>query len=273
VQSVKVSVLIAHSKDRTSELLEGIINQLKDNPEIEILHSSEGNKSECRNMLALQAKGEILLFFDDDIQLLHSTVEELLHPFSMAEFGKVGIVGGCNIAFPDADEKEKMASRILSNSLATFRSSSRYAAKGNMRLSDETEILSCNMAVLRKAFMEAGGFPVDIIPCEENVLINRIQKLGYSIVYNPFAVVYHRQPQLFRSYAKKLFDYGKGRGIMTVRGEGALKIFRSEIKQQLMLIAGYIVHIAAYSSGLCYGIVKTCFEKEKHKKQGEGEFP
>ena len=261
-QKIKVSVIIAHSKARSNDLLNGIIGEFEGNPEVEVLHSSDGNKSECRNMLALQARGEILLFFDDDIKLLHNTVDELLLPFTMNEFINVGIVGGCNIAFPDANEREKMAGKILSNGLATFRSSSRYASKGSIRLSDETEILSCNMAVLKKAFMEAGGFPLDIIPCEENVLINRIQSLGYSVIYNPLAVVYHRQPKLFKDYAKKLFDYGKGRGLMTVKGEGSLKIFRTEIKQQFILIAGYFVHIAAYCSGLIYGLLKARFEKK-----------
>lgn len=251
-----VSIIIPHSPDRDNIY----INEIKDwasvKPWVEVLVSSEGTKSTCRNELAKVAKGMYLVFLDDDVQPRYDTIYELLMPFSMYRFKNVGVVGGSNQAFPDAERMEKLAAKILANPLATFRSSSRYTPKGDIRLSDEAEVLSCNMAVLKKAFDESGGFPEDIIPCEENVLVNRIQALGYSVVYNPFAMVYHRQPKLYHDYAHKLFDYGRGRGIMMRKNEGDPVFFPKFTRDTPHLILGYIVHVISYVSGVIWGYIR-----------------
>lgn len=171
-------------------------------------------------------------------------------------FENVGVVGGTNLTFPDCERMERLSGQLLANSLVTFRSSSRYCAKGDIRESDEAELLSCIMAVSKQAFIEVGGFPLDVIPCEENVLINNIQRLGYKIIYNPFAVVYHRRPKLFREYARTLFDYGKGRGIMIRKNHNIPKTLWKPGKDTFFLFVGALIHYASYISGLVYGVLK-----------------
>jgi GT2 family glycosyltransferase len=217
----------------------------------EILVSSEGSKSFCRNELAKKAKGEILVFFDDDVEIRENTISELLMPFDT--FKNVGVVGGVNVTFPDASSSEKLSGRLLSLPFVTFKSSSRYTPKGTPRETDESEIQSCVMAVSKEAFVKAGGFPLDIIPAEENALVNSIQKLGYKVIYNPFAIVYHRRPKLYREYARTMFNYAYGRGLLIRKHKGSLKMFHKPSKDWLKLTLGVIVHYVSYISGLIWG--------------------
>ena len=261
-----VSIIVAYSPSREN-LLQRFLESLESVPSkgeitIELLTSSEGSRSECLNNLAKKATGDVLLFFDDDVELRHNTIDELLKPFYSGEFKNVGIVGGVNIRLKNATKSEIRADALLSSSLTMFKSRARYTPIGDTRLTDESEILTCNMAILRKAFEEVGGFPLDIVPCEENVLTNRIVARGYSIVYTPFAVVYHRRPKLFKEYARTVFNYGKGRGIMMRYREGNPKLFYKPSWDWLAIAAGVIVHYVSYASGVIYGY----FRKPKKAK-------
>ena len=263
-----VSVIIAHQHGRSEVLLEGlkkqISEQMKDlgfNPQI--LIESEGSKSSSRNKAAEKAHGEILVFFDDDVKLRRGVFLELLDPFSDPG---VGIVGGVNVAFPDAPFREQISAVLMSSPLLWFKSSARYTPRGTIREADESEIIGCCMAIRKKAFDQAGGFPLDVIPCEENVLINRIQALGWKVMYVPFAIVYHRRAPFPFGYARKLFGYGMGRGIMLRQkfGEKPRMIWKPSWRW-LLYFLGFFIHFGAYISGVLYGY----FIKRKHQESVE----
>jgi cellulose synthase/poly-beta-1,6-N-acetylglucosamine synthase-like glycosyltransferase len=266
----KVSIIVAYSPSRKN-LLRRFLDSLEfvdvdECIQAELLLSCEGNRSECLNDLVKRASGDILLFFDDDVELRSNTIQELLKPFSSEEFENVGIVGGVNIRFKNVLKSERRSDALLTNTITMFKSRSRYTPVGDTRAADESEVVTCNMAILRKAFEEAGGFPEDIIPCEENVLANRIAGLGYSIVYTPFAIVYHRRPKLFKEYAKTIFNYGKGRGLMMRRHQGNPKLFYKPSWDWAFIVAGVFVHYASYVSGVIYGYFKKPKRTKKHCK-------
>ena len=219
----------------------------------EILTSTKDNKSLARNELCERAEGEILVFLDDDAQATDYWLHELLKPFKDP---KVGVVGGCHIIKPTASKMEEMADKILSFPLATWKSSARYKVSGKMRETDESELTSCNLAIRKEAFMESGGFPLDMIPCEENVLMNRIQEKGWKLIYNPLAIVFHSRDELFYPHFKKIFYYAKGRGKMIVKGEGGIKFIPRPSSEMLFFGLGLIIHYVAYGLGLIYGMIK-----------------
>ena len=221
-------------------------------PMTEIIVETVGNKSESRNHGASIAKGDILVFFDDDAELREGCMNELLKPFVDS---KVGIVGGVNIAFPGVSFEEQIGASLLASPLTMFRSASRYTPRGDIRESDEAEILSAVMAVRKEAFNKAGGFPVDIIPCEENVLINNVQKAGYKVIYNPFAVVYHRRPKVFMEYFKTMFNYGKGRGKMMRHMKGGPKMLYAPTKKWPYYVIGFVGHYISYITGVIWGLI------------------
>lgn len=261
---MKVTVIIAHDPKRPEKMLQHCVMSVRKsifyermqrlNFDGEIIVTDEPSKVFSRNHAAEKAKGKILLFIDDDAIATDSWIHEILKPFERRE---VAVVGGPTVLMPGSDLREDIANRILGAGIATWRSSARHYPKGQVRQSDESEITSCNMAVRKSVFVEVGGFP-DIVPCEENALINNIQTKGYKIVYTPLAIVHHNRAPLFLPYAKKLFYYGKGRGrFIRKRGLKARpKLVGLNWKANIIFFAGLIVHYIAYFSGLVWGLIK-----------------
>jgi GT2 family glycosyltransferase len=255
---MKVSVIIAHDERRGDSSLKECVDSVKAQGCTEIMVATQGNKSEARNRAVNESSGEILIFFDDDVTLRKHCIEELLEPFSDE---KVGIVGGVNVPRHTNDWRECVASSLLSSSLTMFRSAARYTPKGDIRETDESEVILCNLAIRKDVFMRAGGLPADVIPCEENVLINNVQKLGYKIVYSPFAVVYHERPKVFMLYWRKIWNYGRGRGILLRKRKGGMKMLWRPNLRWLAYVIAAAGHYVSYLSGLIYGLLTGESEK------------
>lgn len=246
---MSVSIIIPHNPKRDRYYLDRCLASIQQS-NYEIIVADKGNKSESRNNAVLYAKGEIVIFLDDDVVVRKNCFEELLAPFSNRS---VGIVGGVNIAFSNIEFREHVGAVLWSSPLAMMRSVARYTPRGDIRETDEAEIISCVMAVRKKAFLEAGGYPLEIIPCEENVLVNNIQKLGYKVIYNPFAIVYHRRPRIFMEYWRTIFDYGRGRGIMMRRHSGNPKMLWKPNRKWIYYSIALLGHYVSYILGLVMG--------------------
>lgn len=262
---MKVSVIIAHDPGRAVDL-DGLKCQILDQLDCEVLIESDGSKSSARNSAAHKSKGNILVFLDDDVQLRAHFFDEILAPFNDRS---VGIVGGVNLAPPGVKGSEQISSVLMSSPFLWFRSVARYTPRGGIRESDEAEIIGCCMAVRKMAFNQAGGFPLDVIPCEENVLIQRVKILGWKVIYSPFAVVYHKRAAFPFGYAGKVFDYGTGRGIMMRRSmsEGFPRSLWKPSWRWLLYAAGFWIHHISYFGGILYGyFVKRKYQERDKKK-------
>lgn len=257
---MRASIIIAHDPRRSPELLNRAIGSINHElcemdalSDFESFIEENGTISEARNAAAQKASGEILVFLDDDLVVRSGFFREILAPF---EDPKVGIVGGVNVAFSNISFNEEISASLYSSPFTMARSVARYTPRGNIKESDESEIIACAMAVRKTAFQEAGGFPLDIIPCEENVLINRIQAAGWKVMYNPFAVVFHRRAQFPFEYARAIYHYGKGRGMMLRHGAGAPRMLWQPNRKWLYLAAGVGIHYVAYLAGVIHGYLK-----------------
>lgn len=222
--------------------------------ELEVLFSDRDNKSLARNELVKKSSGEILVFIDSDAVASDFWLHELLKPFKDPA---VSVVGGPHLPRFDASYRELLADKILGFPLATWKSSSRYKVSGILREVDESELTSCNLAIRRLAFLASGGFPEDLIPCEENVVLERIRSLGAVMIYSPLAIVFHNRDPLFRPYMKKIFYYGTGRGKMIRRQEGRIRFIPGLSKDFLFLGVGLMVHYIAYIAGIIKGVLKN----------------
>lgn len=248
-----ISIIIAHDDRRGDALLNRCINSIEHDQDYEIVVESKGNVSEARNNAIHRSHGDILILVDDDAVFRANCIQELFLPFID---DSVGIVGGVNIAFPEMDYLTTLSASMFSSPFFFGRSVARYTPRGNLRESDEGEIISCVMAIRRTAFDKTKGFPVDCIPCEENLLINEIQSLGYRVLYNPFAIVYHDRPSLFIPYLKKIYRYGYGRGKLMKMKKGKMRMVWSFNKNWLYYSVMFPLHCLSY----LYGVLKGYFQ-------------
>lgn len=271
---MKASIIIAHDPDRSpvqlNKALLSINHELCEMDaltDFEVIIETEGSLSEAKNTAAQKAQAPILIFLDDDCQIRSGSLRELLYPF---EDPAVGVVGGVNVAFSDISFMEHVFSSLFSSPFIMARSVARYTPRGNVRETDESEITSCIMAVRKRAFLAAGGFPLDVIPCEENVLINRIQQLQFKVIYNPFAIAFHKRPRSWSAYCKTIYHYGYGRGLMLRKGQGSPRMFWKPNRKWFYYMIGASIHYCSYIIGMAHGFIRNNKRKaEKSKWKGE----
>ena len=154
-----------------------------------------------RHRGALEAKSNLLIFVDDDIEADSRWLEALVDSF---EDPTVQLVGGPSLLGYD---------RPLPNWLAGFWTATRYGGRmctwlslldlGNCQIVvDPTFIWGLNFGIRRTALFAAGGFHPDCIPDNlqhwqgdgETGLALNARRLGFRAVYQPRALVHHRVP-------------------------------------------------------------------------------
>ena len=160
-----------------------------------------------RNAAIRAARGELIYFLDDDSIPQPGNLRRAVAYFSDP---KVQMVGGPNVCPPDAPVIEQIFANVMGSWLAFGPSSARYRAFGKLRDSSEKELISCNLVSRRGVLLEAGGFDESLYPNEENALMDAVLQRG-KLLYDPEMLVHRRPRSNFRSFAKMLFSYGRGR--------------------------------------------------------------
>ena len=160
--------------------------------------------SKGRNSGIATASHDLLAFTDDDVRVTTSWLGTLVR--ALIEQGPAAIVTG----------------RVLSDGAGA----SHFA--GALRVSDvpmtysgkvdQDVLASGNMAAPRHAIVSVGGFDERLGPgasfpaAEDGDLGFRILEAGYTIVYVPEAVLYHRSWRPIGDYFGLRWAYGRGKG-------------------------------------------------------------
>lgn len=166
-----------------------------------VISIPNGGLSNARNVGMRAAKGEIVAYIDDDAVPDPQWLTYLAATFLTTDH--VG-VGGPNIAPAD----DGPIAECVANS---------PGGPVHVLLTDrEAEhIPGCNMA-FRKAALEAvGGFDAQFRIAGDDVdLCWRIQKRGWTLGFNPAAMVWHHRRNSVKNYWKQQLNYGKAEGFL-----------------------------------------------------------
>ena len=207
-----VSVIIPVHPAKTEAKAAAAARQLdypRDKLEIIVVRSTDlaTLPSMKRNAAIKAARGELIYFLDDDSIPQPGNLRCAVSHFSDPA---VKMVGGPNVCPPDAPVLEQTFAQVMGSWLAFGPSCARYRAVGGLRESGEKELISCNLVARRDALLGSGGFDEAMYPNEENALMDEIQKRG-KLLYDPAMIVYRHPRSTFKSFAKMLFFYGRGR--------------------------------------------------------------
>lgn len=171
--------------------------------------SGSANPSQKRNIGAQKAKGEYLVFFDDDSfpsKNYFKNAQKIIkkHP----EFA--GFCGPC--LTPPKDNILKQASGLVwsswlgSGGAGVYRNSKKPA-----RFVDDYP--SVNLIVKKIDFFKAGQFDQHYWPGEDTVLcLNLTKKLNQKIFYHPSLVVYHHRRSIIIPHLQQITRYAIQRG-------------------------------------------------------------
>jgi hypothetical protein len=161
-----------------------------------------------RNAALDQARGEIILFLDNDCRLGPDYWKELETALARPE---VEIVGGPALLCPNATPLEEIFHALLTHALIVGPVAARYAPRGAFRATTQLELILCNMAARRSIFTKIGFLSTRLYPNEENEWLDRAHAVGVGIYYLPNLQVFRPQRKSWREMGGTLLRYGIGR--------------------------------------------------------------
>ncbi len=166
-----------------------------DGLEVRLIRQHNCGAAAARNRGAAAAKGDVLLFTDDDCRVAGPWIQALVDAINR---NPDALVGGQTVNAL-ADNPFACASQLLVNAAACPRGGPTLFINGN------------NLAVSRSAFEIAGGFDETFRTSagEDRELSARFQSLGRRLVFTPDAVVEHVSPLTWRRFLRQHLNYGR----------------------------------------------------------------
>jgi len=172
------------SSDKTADFLDRCDG-------IEVIHNAEnlGFIGSC-NAGAKKARGEYLVFLNNDTQVTDQWLSALIEPFS--SWPNVGIVGA-RLVYPSGELQE--AGGIIFNDGSGWN----YGRLGSATtsrvqfISDADYVSGACLAIRAKTFASLGGFDAHYSPAyyEDTDLCFKVRELGLRVIYQPRSTVIH----------------------------------------------------------------------------------
>lgn len=160
-----------------------------------------------RDLGAKQARGQILVFIDDDAYPHKNWLTSIMKNFQDT---KVGAVGGPGVTPPGVGWREEASGWVSASPLGSGEFMYRFLPLAK-RLVDDYP--SMNLAVRKTDFDLVGGFDSNYWPGEDTKLcLDLVHKLGKKIVYEPKAAVYHHRRLLWLPHLRQHGNFGIHRG-------------------------------------------------------------
>lgn len=171
----------------------------------------------ARNLLVEQARGDLLLFLDDDVTVdpgllcrLQRLAEE--HP-------ECDVFGGPNDTPPHSTPFQVAQGAVLASIVGSGPVRRRYGQHPAGE-TDERFFILCNLAVRRRVMV---AFAHDLVCAEENAVLADLAHRGVRMHYDPSLVAYHERRATLRGFASQMHKYGRGRGQLLVRRPGTFR--------------------------------------------------
>ncbi|MBR5901285.1 glycosyltransferase, partial [bacterium] len=176
-------------------------------PMVRIIPSGPELPAIKRNMGAKAARGSIIAFLDDDAYPAENWLAEMAGNFHDE---RLAGVGGPGTTPRDDSFWQKVGGSVYESKMMSGGYSYRYLVDRRRMVDDYP---TCNLALRKDVFLEAGGFQTNFWPGEDTELCLTVtKKLGYNIVYDPMVEVCHHRRHLFKGHFRQLTQYALHRG-------------------------------------------------------------
>lgn len=188
-------ILIIENNSTTDEIF-WYYKELSADPQIRLLRwKKEFNYSAINNFGARHAKGDYLLFLNNDVTVItEHWIEEMLGICQRREVGAVGV----KLIYPD-DTIQHAGCVVGMGGIAGHMfvdmpaNRTGYLHKASI-LQDMSAVTAACMMMKKEAFEKAGGFTEELAIAFNDVdLCLKTGRSGYLIVYDPYVQLYHME--------------------------------------------------------------------------------
>jgi|APCry1669189204_1035204.scaffolds.fasta_scaffold10584_1 glycosyltransferase involved in cell wall biosynthesis len=219
------------STDSTKQLAESII-RLNPQQDIRYYYEPIPGSLSARHKGALESKGDILIFIDDDIVAASEWLEAIIETFNDPA---VHLVGGKSLPMFDSQPPEWLEAfwfREMGRNWCAYLSILDFGDQ--LAEIDPIYVWSLNYAIRRETLFELGGFHPDYVPKPfeqyqgdgETGLAWKVQAKGLKIMYQPRALVHHIIPDqrlTIEYFEKRMFFGGIFDSYTTIRRNQGMK--------------------------------------------------
>ncbi|HEY1649030.1 MAG TPA: glycosyltransferase [Terracidiphilus sp.] len=226
-RNLEILVVNDGSTDNTEDVIERYSG-------VRLISQANAGPAAARNRGALEARGTIILFTDDDCVPMSSWVDAMLEPFKDPD-----VVGAKGIY---CTRQKSLTARFVQ-----IEYEDRYHLMASHPSIDFIDTYSA--AFRRERFLEMGGYDTSFpVACAEDIELSyRMSARGWKMKFVPAAIVYHTHPDTFWSYLKKKYKFAFWR-VLALRKNPSKGLKDSHtpqiMKLQLLLVPALLFAVA-----------------------------
>jgi len=227
----EIIVVDGHSGDATAEIARRFGAR--------VLYEEYGTRSGACEVGVEAAQGEFVAFTDADCIPDPHWLERLAARFAPDISGVGGKI---------ANEGDSFWQKAVDAALDTIVGSAN-SVQGRMFGAPRyvSSISGCNSMYRRADLLAVGGFRTDLVTTEDTELNHRLMGRG-KLLYTPDALVHHRHERGLRDFARRMFQYGYGRGQSLLIGPPLLMPAAAVALAALLLVRPWtaLLFLSAY---------------------------
>ncbi len=230
-RAAEIVVVSDGSTDETARIVSQIAAHA---PQLRLIEQPNSGPAAARNRGAMEARGQILLFTDDDCVPESTWLQAMLESFLDPH-----VVGAKGVY--------RTSQRSLVARFVQVEYEDKYRLMASLPSIDFIDTYSA--AFLRDRFLEMGGYDSSFpVACAEDVELSyRMSTRGWTMKFVPDAVVFHTHPDTFYKYLKKKYKFAFWRVLAVRKNPGkAVKDSHTPqlMKAQLLLAPALLVAVA-----------------------------
>ena len=226
-RNAEILVVNDGSTDNTGDVVERISG-------VRVITQANAGPAAARNRGALEARGTIILFTDDDCVPMPHWLDAMLEPFDDPEV--VGVKGVYRT------HQKQLTARFVQ-----IEYEDRYRLMAGLASIDFIDTYSA--AFRRDRFLEMTGYDTSFpLACAEDIELSyRMSRRGWKMRFAPDAIVYHTHPDTLWRYLKKKYKFAFWR-VLAVRKNPSKALKDSHtpqlMKLQLLFAPALLVAVA-----------------------------
>jgi cellulose synthase/poly-beta-1,6-N-acetylglucosamine synthase-like glycosyltransferase len=209
---------------------DNIANVVRGYSSLRLVSQANAGPASARNRGALEARGKILLFTDDDCVPMPEWLDAMLGPFKDPE-----VVGAKGVY---RTHQKSLAARFVQ-----IEYEDKYRLMAGLSSIDFIDTYSAGFR--RDRFLEMTGYDTSFpVACAEDIELSyRMSARGWKMKFVPAAIVYHTHPDTLSRYLKKKYKFAYWR-MLAVRknpGKGVKDSHTPQIMKLQLLFAPVLV--------------------------------